>query len=354
MDVAIVGLAGSGKTSLLKALAAGHLPQHGSPNEPVLAVVKVPDTRLDALATLVNARKTTYLELRLLDFPALSAGRKGPAPQLLGQLSTADLMVHVVRAFGEDAVDPARDVAAVDLELALADLGVVERCIERLTAELRSVAAGQRGARELEMKLLQRLKEALEAEKPIRSLGLTPEERGLLGGFNLLTEKPLLIVLNVDETDVPRVGEIEARARESFVGPNTEVIAAAVRAEADVAELPPEEAAEFRRELGLPPEAVAERLLQSLISLLGLVTFYTAGPQDTHAWSVPARTPAVKAAGRIHSDIERGFIRAEVLGWQELLDAGTPAEAKKRGVLRVEGKTYEVQDGDVINVLFNV
>lgn len=354
MDIAIVGLAGSGKTSLLKALAAGHLPAHGSPNEAVMAVVKVPDTRLDALATLVLAKKTTYLELRMLDFPALTAGKKGPAPQLLGQLSTADLMVHVVRAYGDDDVDPARDVAAVDLELALADLGVVDRRIERLTSELRSVAAGQRGVKETEMNLLKRLKDVLEQEQPIRTLDLTVEEKTMLGGFNLLTEKPLLIVLNVSEDDAAKAEEIEAKARQTLAGPRCDVIAVAAGAEADVAELPPEEAAEFRKELGLPPEPVAERVLQALVTLLGLITFYTAGPQDTRAWSIPAGTPAVKAAGRIHTDIERGFIRAEVLSWKELLDTGSHAEAKKRGVMRTEGKTYEIRDGDVINVLFNV
>jgi GTP-binding protein YchF len=353
MDIAIIGLAGSGKTSLLKALAAGHLPQHGSPNEPLLAVVKVPDTRLDALATLVAAKKTTYLELRMLDFPALGASGKGPAAQLLGQLSTADLIVHVVRAYGDDA-NPARDVEAVELELMLSDLRVIERRIERLTAEMRSTPAGQRGVREQEMDLLKRIQEPLEAERPIRILGLEPEELAMLAGFNLLTAKPLLIVLNIDEADLPRAAEIEGDARGKLAGINSELIAVAARAEADVAELPPDEAAEFRKELGLPPEPVAERVLQSLVTLLGLITFYTAGPQDTHAWSIPSGTPAVKAAGRIHSDIERGFIRAEVLSWRELLDTGSHAEAKKRGVMRTEGKTYEVRDGDVINVLFNV
>lgn len=361
MDVALMGLASSGKTSLQRALASGHIPHNPNPNETSMAVVKVPDERLDRLATLVAAKKTTYLELRVLDFPSLSVGKKGPAAQLLGTLSTADLLVHVVRAFDDaavphplESVDPARDIAALDLELGLADLGIVERRIERLTAEMRSQAAGARAAGEREMALLKRLKDALESEQPIRSLGLTAEEKALLGGFNLITAKPMLIVLNINEADAGRTAEIEAEARAKFAGLDTSVIALAAKAEADVAELPEEDALEFRGELGLPEAPAAARVLQEAVALLGLITFFTAGPQDTHAWSIPAGTPAVKAAGRIHSDIERGFIRAEVIGWQELLDAGSHAEAKKKGLLRVEGKTYEIADGDVINVLFNV
>jgi hypothetical protein len=361
MDIGLIGLAASGKTSLLKALASGHLPQYGSPNEAVTAVVKVPDERLEQLASLVGARKTTYLELRLVDFPAFSVGRKGPPPQLLGLLSTADLLVHVVRAFEDDSVphplesvDPWRDVAAVDSELVLADLAVVERRIERLAIEVRSLAAGARGAQERELALLRRLQEGLEAERPVRDQGLAPEEAGLLSGFNLLTAKPLLIVLNIDEAQAAQAAAIEADAAMRLTGAGTSAIALPARAEADVAELSPDEAAEFRRELGLPETSAVERLLQQVVSLLGLVTFYTAGPQDTHAWSVPAGTPAQTAAGRIHSDIERGFIRAEVISSEDFLAAGSHAEAKRRGVMRLEGKTYEVRDGDVINVLFNV
>jgi GTP-binding protein YchF len=324
-------------------------------------VVKVPDERLDRLATLVSARKTTYLELRLHDFPPFDVGRKGPPPQLLGTLSTADLLVHVVRAFDDaslphplESIDPPRDMTALQLELVLADLGVVERRIERVAVESRSLAAGARGAQERELALLKRIKDGLEAEKPVRELGLTPEEKVLLSGFNLLTAKPLLNVLNISENDADRAPEIEAQYRSQAGATETGVIAVPLKSEADVAELSPEEAAEFRRELGLPELSAAERLLQESVRLLGLITFYTVGPQDTHAWSIPAGTQAVKAAGRIHSDIERGFIRAEVLGWQELLDTGSHAEAKRKGVMRVEGKTYEVRDGDVINVLFNV
>jgi GTP-binding protein YchF len=361
MDVALVGLASSGKTTLLKALAAGHLPGHSGPNEPTVAVVKVPDERLDRLAALVAARKTTYLELRLLDFPSLSVGKKGPAAQLLGSLSTADLLVHVVHAFDDpsvphplDSIDPARDIAALDIELAIADLGIVERRIERLAAEMRSIAAAARGPQDRELAVLTRIKDGLEAEKPVRALGLSSDEQAALSGFNLITAKPLLIVLNIDEAEAARSAEIEAEARARFGDPSTGVIAVAAKAEADIAELSDEEAVEFRRELGLPDTPAAPRLLQEAVTLLGLITFYTVAPQDTHAWSVRAGTPALKAAGRIHSDIERGFIRAEVIAYHDFVAAGSHAEAKRRGTQRLEGKTYEVADGDIINVLFNV
>lgn len=324
-------------------------------------MVKVPDERLDRLATLVGAKKTTYLEQRIHDFPGFSDAKKGPPAQLLGLLQTADLLVHVVHAFDDpstphplESIDPGRDIEALDLELMLADLGVIERRIERLKAESRSLAAANRGAQERELSLLTRLKDALEQEQPARSVGLNAEEKALLGGFNLLTLKPMLIVLNIGEDDLARAAEIEAEANAKYGGLDRSVAAIAARAEADVAELSEEDAAEFRNEMGLPEITAAERVLQETVKLLGLITFYTAGPQDTHAWSIPAGTIAQKAAGRIHSDIERGFIRAEVMSWEDLLEAGSHAEAKRKGLLRLEGKTYEMRDGDVINVLFNV
>ncbi len=317
--------------------------------------MKVPDKRLERLAALVAAKKTTYLELRILDFPSLSVGKKGPSPQVLGLLSTADLIVHVVRAFNagaEGGVDPERDVTALNLELCVADLAIIERRIERLSVEARSLPVGARGPQERELELLRRLKEALEADQPVRALRLTVADRALLAGFNLLTAKAALVVLNIDEADATRTDEIEAEAAR-LAGRESDVVALAVKAEADVAELSEGEAAEFRRELALPEATAAQRLLQSAVSLLGLITFYTVAPQETHAWSVAGGTPAVKAAGRIHTDIEKGFIRAEVIGWADLVASGSHTEAKRRGLQRLEGKTYEVADGDVINVLFN-
>src|SRR5690606_14277299 len=173
-----------------------------NPNEPAMAVVKVPDERLDKLAALVEAKKTTYLELKILDFPSFSIGKKGPPPALLGTLATADMLIHVVRAFDSpavphplDSVDPARDIAAMDLELAFADLAIVERRIERLTAETRSLPASQRGPQEREIALLTRIREGLENETPVRAMGLTAEEESMLSGYNLISSKPMLIVL---------------------------------------------------------------------------------------------------------------------------------------------------------------
>ena len=361
LDIALIGLASSGKTTLLRALASGHLPNRGSANDPSVAVVKVPDERLDEMAKLVSAKKTTYLEQRILDFPSFGVGKKGPPAQLLGSLSTADLLVHVVRTFEDETVihplettDGLRDIAALDFELMIADLGVIERRVERLKVEARSVAAKARGQQEREMAVLTRLKDGLENEKPVRALGLTEDEKISLGGFNLFTAKPMLVVLNLSENNAGDTEAIEAEVRAAYSGPGIGVIAIAAKSEADLAELTTEEAADFRSELGLPPTTAAERVLQEAVSLLGLITFYTVGPQDTHAWSIPAGTPALKAAGRIHTDIERGFIRAEVLSSEDLLATGSHVEAKKRGVLRLEGKTYEMRDGDVVNVLFNV
>jgi ribosome-binding ATPase len=345
----------------MKALAAGHLPHHASPGEPAVAVVKVPDARLVRLAELVKAKKVTHLELRIFDFPSLSVGRKGPSPQLLGSLSTADLLVHVVRGFTDESVahplgsvDPVRDIEALQLELTFADLSIIERRLDRLAAEMRSVKAGARGASEREFELLQRLRAGLEAEQPIREQGLSSEDEALLGGFNFLTLKPMLVVLNISEADAARTSEVEAEARARLSRQAVPVVAFAARAEADVAELSPEEAAEFRNELGLPRTPAAARMLQEVVSVLGRITFYTIGPVEARASSIPAGTPASRAAGRVHSDMERGFIRAEVIQCEDLLAAGGHAEAKRKGLLRTEGKSYLVQDCDVINVLFNV
>ncbi len=365
MDVGIIGLARSGKTTVFNAVTRGKAQTgFGGAHEPNIGVVKVPDPRLDALAAMYHPKKVTPAEIRYVDFPAAGAnfGRgEGPGSQFLNEVRRADALIHVVRAFEDPAVphpegsvDPARDIATMDLELAFADLALIERRLERLEAELRSTKVGERGAGERERALLVRLKQALEAEQPLRTLDLTEDEQRLISGFRFLTLKPLLILLNLDELQVARREEIEHEFRQRYAAPHTDVAALCGRLEMELLELAPDEAAEYRRELGLGEETGLDRTIRLSYALLGLISFLTAGPDECRAWPVPFGATAPQAAGKIHSDLERGFIRAEVVRFEDLVAAGSEAEAKRRGLLRTEGKSYVVQDGDVLHILFNV
>jgi GTP-binding protein YchF len=361
MDVGIVGLGQSGKTTVFNAVTRGKAQTgFGGGHEPNIAVVKVPDKRLDTLTAMYKPKKHTPAEIRYVDFPA-GFSREGPGAQLIGQLRTADALIHVVRAFDDPAVphpdgstDPARDIAALDLELAFADLALIERRLERLAAELRSQKAGERGAGEREQALLNRLKAALEAEQPIRALDLTEDEQRTIAGYRFLTQRPLLLVFNVGDDQVAERETLEAAWRTRYAQPHTEVAALCGRLEMELLDLTPEEATEYRRELGLEEETGLDRTIRLSYALLGLISFFTVGPDECRAWTVEAGATAPRAAGKIHSDLERGFIRAEVIRYEDLVAAGSEAEAKKRGVMRTEGKTYVVQDGDVLHILFNV
>jgi len=373
MDLAIIGLDRSGRTTVFNALTHGHAATgtYGADAEIHMGVMKVPDDRLDRLGDAFKPKKVSHADIRYLDFPGALSGfgsGEGPSSQFLGALGNADALVHVVRAFRsetvphpEGSVDPDRDVAAMDLELAFADLTLVQKRLDKLDIEVRSARAGERDAGEKEMALLQRLKQGLEADVPLRSQSLSEEEARSLVHYQFLTSKPLLLVLNIDEGDVDKAAELEADARSRWRGPGRDALALCGKLEMELAELSDEEAAEFRTEMGLSGPG-PERVARASQDLLGLITFFTVNPEDAHAWTTPRATPALRAAGKVHSDMERGFIRAEVLTWQELLDcaqAGAPvtsalAEARKRGILRMEGKGYEVQDGDVVHILFNV
>ena len=241
----------------------------------------------------------------------------------------------------------------MDLELAFADLVFIQKRLERLETAIRSAKAGERGAGEKEIALLERIKAGLEAETPLRAQTLAPEEWRLLENYSFLTAKPMLLLLNIDEEDVSRTEELEAEFRPGWAGPRRNATALCARIEMELGELPEAEAAEFRAEMGVP-EAARDLVIRRSFELLGLISFFTVNPEDGHAWIVPRGTSALAAAGKVHSDMERGFIRAEVVGWRELLDCGSLAEARKRGVLRLEGKQYEVQDGDVLHILFSV
>jgi GTP-binding protein YchF len=360
MDLAIVGLSQSGKTAVFRVLTAGHGSAAAEGRGEAIGAVKVPDARLQKLAALVGARKVTPLELVLHDLPPLferGAAPSGPAAETLAR---ADALIHVVRAFQRDdvphaagSVDADRDIAAFDAELVLSDLGIVERRLDKLDTTARTAKPADREAAQREMELLARIKTHLDAETPLRDVVTDPADVKALANFGLLSLKPLLVLINIGEGDVGERDAIEAKFRERYGKAHTGVAALCARLEAELAELPPEEATEFRREMGAG-EGATDHVLEAVRGMLGLVTFFTAGEKDTRAWTVPRGATVLQAAGKIHTDIERGFIRAEVIAWDKLLELGGHNEARKAGQLRQEGRTYVVQEGDVINVLFNV
>jgi GTP-binding protein YchF len=360
MDLAIVGLPFSGKTAVFRALTAGHGSAAADGRGEAIGAVKIPDERLQKLADLVHAKKITPVEVVLHDLPALFERGAAPSGPSAEALAKADALVHVVRAFSRDdvahpagSVDAERDIAAFDAEVMLNDLGIVERRLEKLDTTARTAKQSEREAAGREMEPLAKVKAHLEADTPLRDVITDPEDIRALGNYGLLSLKPMLIVVNIGEGDVAERDAIEAKYREKYGKTRTGVAALCARLEAELAELPPDEAAEFRAEMGAG-EGATDRVLEAIREMLGLVTFFTAGEKDTRAWTVPEGATVLQAAGRIHTDIERGFIRAEVIAWDKLLELGGHNEAKKVGQLRQEGKTYVVQEGDVINVLFNV
>lgn len=360
MDLAIVGLPASGKTTVFQALTAGHGSASSDTRGEHIGSVKIPDERLEKLAVLVHAKKVTPLEVLLHDLPPMFERGAGPSGEASESLGKADALLHVVRAFHRDDVphpqgslDPSRDITAFDAELMLNDLAIIERRLGKLDITVRTGRPEERESGAREQALLQRCKGFLESDKPLRAQMTDPGDVKALSNFGLLSLKPILILVNIDESDAGRATEIEGEYTSRYAAPGTNATAMCAKLEAELSELSPEEAEEFRRELGAE-EGATQRVLGKVIDLLGLITFFTAGEKETRAWSLQAGGTALQAGGRIHTDIERGFIRAEVIGWEKLLEFGSHAEARKHGQLRTEGKVYVVQDGDVINILFNV
>jgi hypothetical protein len=369
MELGIIGKARSGKTSLFNAVTRGtaQVGAYSAGNQPNVGVVHVPDPRVDALASVYHPKKTTYAEIRWVDFPVAGFGAEGPGAQFVGELAKMDAIVHVVRAFADDAVphpdltvDPHRDVEALDLELTFVDLGLIERRLSRLDTEMRSMKAAERGELERHRELLQRMQAHLEGGegeggRGLRSMAFSEAEAKELRNYQFVTRLPVLLVVNIGEDDLPRAAAIEAKFRERYAEPGVAVAALCAKIEAELAQMEPDDAAAFRADLGLPPESPLDRAIVAAYELLGLQSFLTAGEDECRAWPVRTGATAPEAAGRIHSDLEKGFIRAEVTSWRDMVAAkGSMAELKKAGKLRTEGKGYVVQDGDVLNILFNV
>ena len=366
MQIAIVGLAGCGKTTVFNTLTRGHAETGGYGGVTLnVGVVKVPDSRLDKLAVVFKPKKIVHADVTYVDLPAPPASTEGhvgtdelPAEHL-ARLRDSDALLHVVRAWDDPhhphasgSVDPARDLEQLDLEFTLADLAMVDRRLERLKASGRHGTPAEREANEREQAILERLKPALEAGQPIRDLGLDEDDEKAIRGFRFLTQKPVLVLLNVGEGDLAAAPALVAKIAAGYQHQHAMVDALSARIEMELGELEPDEAAVFMEELGLA-ESSLDRVIALSYKLVGLISFLTAGPDEVRAWPIPVGSNAVDAAGAIHTDLARGFIRAETIGYEDLLTLGSMAEAKKHGKLRSEGKTYRVQDGDVIEILFS-
>jgi GTP-binding protein YchF len=358
VQVTIVGLPGSGKTTVFNALTGGHAETgafSGGRAAPNIGVVKVPDERLDRLSELFRPKKTTPADVTYVDvaIPAGAAREGTIQPDVLAQIRNADALLHVVAGFPEAGRDPWQDLDELDLEFTVADLDVVDKRLEKLRTSGRHGSPAEREQNALEEEVLARIQPHLGEGKPLRAFGLDEDEERRLRGFRFLTQKPVLVVLNIGEDGLANADSLEADAQAAHAGRQTAVAVMAGKIEAEIAQLPPDDAALFMDDLGIG-EASRGRIIRLTYALLGLFSFFTAGEDECRAWTLRNGDTAVDAAGAIHSDLARGFIRAEVVAYEEMISAGTMAEARKRGVLRSEGKTYHVRDGDVIQVLFNV
>jgi hypothetical protein len=367
MQIAIVGLASAGKTTVFNTLTRGHAETGGyGALQLNVGVVKVPDARLERLADLFHPKKVVHADVTYVDLPAPPASSEGrvgtdelPAEHM-ARLREADALIHVVRAWDDAAhphpagsVDPARDIEQLDLEFMLADLAMIERRLERLNAGGgRHGTPAEREANEREGQILVRLKAVLEGDRPIRDEALDADDEKAIRGFRFLTQKPVLILVNVGEGDLAGAGAVVERISGAYGHSHAMVDSLSAKIEMELGELEPDEAAVFMEELGLA-ESSLDRVIALSYRLVGLISFLTAGPDEVRAWPIPDGSNAVDAAGAIHTDLAKGFIRAETIGYEDLLTLGSMAEAKKHGKVRSEGKTYRVRDGDVIEILFS-
>ncbi len=351
MKIGIIGPAASGKTTLFNALTGGAASTGGYGAARVnIGAAAVADARVDALSGVFNPKKTTYAGVNFVDAGVGDGGAAKSGEAIPQALEGADALLVVVRAFEDagvphprESIDPARDLADVRFDLMLRDLSVVERRMERLA---KLVRVKKDAAEAAEFALLGRIREVLEEGRPVRSLDMSEEETRIIKGFGFLSAKPLLVVVNVGED---QLGEADAFARLKGETP----VALAARLEEELAQLPGEEQAEFLADYDLESSAL-DKVVQASFDLLNLRCFFTVGEDEVRSWPVRAGTVALHAAGTIHSDLERGFIRAEVISYPDFMAAGSLSAARDRGTLRLEGKDYVVKDGDIFHVRFNV
>ncbi len=360
MEIGIIGLPKSGKTTLFNSLTRGKAETRAYASggaEPNVGVVKVPDGRLEGLQSLLKPKKLVPAEVKYVDV-AISGDRKeGVTGPVRSHLTKTDALIDVARVFMDQAVaspqgvDPWRDISAMNAELVLSDLAIAERRLERIEESLKGARSPERENLLKEKSFVLRIKSSLENEVAVRDQGLSRDEMRAAESYQFLSNKPMLVVLNIGEDQLPEAPSLEEEAKKRY--PQFNVAAICGKLEMELAQLSDAEAAEFRSAMGVK-EGAMERIIRLSYELLGLVSFFSTASGEVRAWTVRRDTPAPKAAGKIHSDMERGFIRAEVISYADLVKCGSMAEAKRRGLLRLEGKNYIVQDGDVITFLFSV
>ena len=365
VDIGIIGLPQSGRTTIFNALTKGkadtacHAPEGLAPH---IGIAKVPEPRLKVLADMLHPKKVVPTEVRYLDIGASVkdlVGDKGISGQLLNQLSTVDALIDVVRAFTNESVphiegslDVERDIATMELELSFSDLTLLERRLEKIDISLKGAKQPERQSLLREQELLMKIKAHLEKELPIRELCLTADEAKAISGYQFLTAKPLLISVNIGEDQLPQTASIEEKLK-AHSRPKCGVISLCGELEMELAQLDESAAESFRAEFGITDSGL-DRTIKLSYQLLGLISFFTTASDELKVWPVRNGTSAVRAAGKIHSDMEKGFIRAEVISYHDMMKCHNHAEARKKGLLRLEGKDYIVQDGDIITFLFNV
>ena len=362
MRTAIIGLPKTGKTTIFNALTKGkaEVASHTSSLTPNIGIAKVPDFRLAPLANIFHPKKTVFSEISYVDIAGSpkAFGRGEAGGEFLNYLTTADALLQVVRTFEDinippigGCIDPKRDIASLDLELAFYDLAIIERKLDRIETSLKGAKVSERESYFKELNSLQKIKADLEKDIPIRQQHLNEDALKILSNYQFLTAKPMLVTLNIGEEQLSQALLLEDEIK--LIYPQFAVVALCGNLEMELGQLEESEAGEFREAMGLTVPAL-DQVINLSYNLLGLISFFTTASAELKSWTIPGGTTASKAAGKIHSDMERGFIRAEVISYDDLERCGSLSEARKRGLLRIEGKNYIMQDGDVVTFLFHV
>ncbi len=366
VNIGIIGLPQSGRTTIFNGLTKGkidtgsHTPKGLAPH---IGIARVPEPRLPILADMLKPKRVVSTEIRYIDVGASVKDLvkdESISGQLLNQLSQVDALINIVRAFTDEKIphiegnlDVTRDIATMDLELVFSDLAIIERRLNKIELSLKGARQPERQSFLREQEALMKFKVDLEKDIPIRELKLTTDETRMITNYQFLTAKPILIAVNIGEEQLSEATALETELTASHSRPHCGVITVCGKLEMEFSQLDNSTAEEFRADFGLS-ESGLDRITKSAYEILGLISFFTIASDEVKVWPIQNGTSALKAAGKIHSDMERGFIRAEVISYHDLVKCGSLAEARKKGLLRLEGKTYAVQEGDVITFLFNV